>query len=121
MHTYKLATIAYKVLCFIALIAMIMYWAYKYIKDEDLCLVDYKSFKDDRNEENLPTLTICFHTPFIEENFPKLESSTKEDSITTSTLYAEYLQGKGSNFSVQFANITYNDVCLLYTSDAADE
>ena len=112
MYTYKSATLAYRAVCFIALIAMIMYWAYKYIKDEDLCLVDYKSFKDERNEENLPTLSICFNTPFIEENFPKLESITKEDSTLSSTLYSEYLQGKGSNFSDQFANITYNDIAI---------
>ena len=112
MNTYKSAILVYRAVLFIALIAMIMYWVYKYIQDEDLCLVDYKSFNDDKNEENLPTLSICFHTPFIEEKFPKLESSRKEDSILSSALYAEYLQGKRSNFTNQFANITYNDIAI---------
>ena len=52
MYAYKTATLAYKAVCFIALIAMITYWAYKYVKDEDLCLVDYKSFKEKKNEEH---------------------------------------------------------------------
>ena len=112
MYAYKSAIIAYRALLFIALIAMIMYWVYKYIQDEDLCLVDYKSFNDDKNEENLPTLSICFHTPFIEEKFPKLKSSTKEDAILGSALYSEYLKGKRSNFTNQFANITYNDIAI---------
>ena len=73
MHTYNSATLLYKGVCIIATIAMISFWVYKYVKDDDLCLVDYKSFKDDDSDVDLPTLSLCIFTPFIEENFAKLD------------------------------------------------
>ena len=58
----------FKVCCSLAVVLMISYWILKYSQDEDLCLVDYISIQEVK-EESLPVLSVCFYHPFIEDKF----------------------------------------------------
>ena len=71
---------------------MVIYWIFKFIKDEDLCLVDYKLYKQ-AEEEDLPTLTLCINNPFIEERISRI------DDNLNSSHYIDYLEGNDNEIS----------------------
>ena len=80
---------------------MICVWVRKFMLDEDLCLVDYKSFGN-TNDIELPEVSFCFKNPFIEEQL--------QEFGTNSTAYLQHLSGTG--FSESLNNINYADVTL---------
>ena len=51
--------------CFFSAFGMTIYWYYKFWKDEDLCIVDYKHF-DDSDDDVYPMLSLCFSNVIIE-------------------------------------------------------
>ena len=92
----------FKVGCFTVVIYMMSLWIEKYMKDEDLCLVDYRSFKN-RSDMELPKLSLCLTQPFIDHNLENLGVSTKE--------YLDHLKGESFNQSlaqINFTNVTIN-------------
>ena len=62
VNSFKLA---FKIFCLSVTAVMIVYWIAKYLKDEDISVLEYKLVK---NMETVfhPELTICFENPFIE-------------------------------------------------------
>ena len=106
MSMLKVLSTSFKVLCGSVVISMVTYWIYKYFKDEDLCLVDYKAVQDS-NDESLPVVSVCFHYPFIDEYFPN------KNYPLNGTSYMEYL--KGNVFDEEFQDIDYENVILNFT------
>ena len=51
--------------CFLSAFGMTIYWCFKYWKDEDLCVIDYKHF-DDTDDDVYPVLSLCFANVIIE-------------------------------------------------------
>ena len=103
MKCFEFFKYLFKISCFVVVICMISVWVQKYIKDDDLCLVDYKSFSDTIDIE-LPEVSICFLNMFNEEKLFQLG--------TNKTAYLKYLTG--SDFSGKLANINYNNVTINF-------
>ena len=78
---------------------MVIIWVIRFMQDEDLCLVEYKTFRDARDIE-LPDTSLCFEEPFDERKLNSLG--------TTSYAYREHLAGNSINASL--ANVNYEDV-----------
>ena len=45
---------------------MISVWVDQFMRDEDLCLVDYRAFKPE-NDVDFPEVSFCFADPIIED------------------------------------------------------
>ena len=78
---------AYKAACLIVTAVMIVYWINKYLKDEDISVVEYKLVKD-MEAAFLPEFTICFDTPIIEEKMNGIQIEIN------SQMYLKYLKGE---------------------------
>ena len=78
------------------------YWIYKYWKDEDITVIEYKAFKDSEMM-NLHATSICFSNPFKTSNGPL------ENNKTLSTEnYLKLLQGDNS-FNRKYEAITFEN------------
>ena len=99
MKLLGVAKFTFKISCFITVLCMISLWVSRFMKDEDLCIVEYKSFGNAEDIE-LPEASLCVQDPFVEHKLNVL-------GITTAT-YREHLAGKGFNESL--TNINYTDV-----------
>ena len=93
----------FKVCCSLAVVLMISYWILKYSQDEDLCLVDYISIQEVK-EESLPVLSVCFYHPFIEDTFKQL------DPKFNATYYVEHLSG--NVFEEKFQQTEYETLAF---------
>lgn len=98
----QLVEYSFKVSCFIIVILMISRWIEKYMKDEDLCLVDYRSF---RNSSDLvvPDLSVCLTNPFIDKELQKWGVPSED--------YVNHLRAYPFNQSlakINFTNVTVN-------------
>ena len=102
--------ISYKVVCTIVLLSMVIYWIFKFVKDEDLCLVDYKMYYQ-ADEEKLPTFTLCITDPFIDEQIRKVDSSLNSSS------YIDFLQGNERDLNLNLKRIEYNNVTVNLKND----
>ena len=76
---------------------MIIIWVIRFMKDEDLCLVEYKPFRDASDVE-LPDVSFCFKDPFDERKLNSLG--------TTSHAYHEHLIGNSFNESLAHINLS---------------
>ena len=98
---YKTIDIIFKTLCIFVVIVMISYWLYKFSKDEDVCLVDYKPLKT-ALDIPFPEASLCFQRPLLEE---KLNAY----GVNISS-YEQYLKGEVSNEKLR--NIPFKDVSI---------
>ena len=80
---------------------MTVYWCYRFWKDEDLCLVDYKSY-DSSLDVDYPMLSFCLRDPFIESRIQQYNDTL------TSEKYENYLMGL--EYYDEFESIDFNDV-----------
>ena len=72
----------FKGACWVAAVMMVLYWVVEFsIKDEDLSIVDYKTFYQERNIM-LPEVSLCIENPFIEDKLIRV-SSTKTQTLKT--------------------------------------
>ena len=55
----------FSVACFLAAFGMTVWWCYRYSKDEDLCLVDFKSIESSNDLEEL-MFSFCLLEPVLE-------------------------------------------------------
>ena len=81
---------------------MVGYWMYKYQKNEDITLVEYKSL-DKIKEAIYPEPTICFVEPFLTN-----ESLYVTKDRNFSQKYNSYLSGK--KYDDNFKQIEYDQV-----------
>lgn len=88
--------------CFLSAFVMTIYGCYKYWKDENLCVVDYKHFENSR-EEVYPILSLCFSNIIIEHKLKEYNHTFNVDK------YIEYLKGDAyydGMETVDFENVT---------------
>ena len=94
----------FKGACWVAAVMMVLYWMFEFsIKDEDLSIVDYKTFYQETNIM-LPEVSLCIENPFIEDKLKEINST-----ITISK-YLQFL--KGEIFDEQMKDIDYDNVTL---------
>ena len=93
----------YHCICWSAALATVLYCISVYIQNEDLCIVDYKQYYENKFDM-LPTLSICLKDPVA---WSKL--GTPVQTVNAST-YLNFL--KGDYFSSEMLNIDYNSSIL---------
>ena len=114
LKKYNTLTTWFKLICGVVVISMLSYWLVKYFKDEDLCLVDYKSTSN-LNEESLPALSICLHNPVLDEKLEQINPNINK------TIYYEYIRGNSNAEDLNdFDDVNYDDVIFKMT-DYIDE
>ena len=94
----------FKFLCIVTAGVMVGYWFYKFQKNEDVSLIDYKTFKDAENAK-LPEMNFCVIHPFYD---------IKLDNISrglNAAKYVKYLQGR---FPVNktYEGVNYDEVTV---------
>ena len=99
MKAFKIGKFLFHVSCFIIVFCMVSVWIHTFMKDEDLCLVEYKSFRS-TTDIDLPDVSLCVNLPFLDQKLKDLGTNTSE--------YYNHLAGDYIN--VNLANINYNDV-----------
>ena len=101
LNTFKLA---FKVLCLFVTAGMIVYWIAKYLKDEDISVVEYK-LVENMESAIQPEFSICFENPFIEEKF------NNNNSNISSERYLQYLNGDMPG-DATYEGIDYDNVTI---------
>ena len=99
MKYIKYFFICFKFCCLITAFVMVGYWIFKYSKDEDITVIEYKSFQDS-DSINLPVISICFDNPFLIN-----QSDFKTEN------YVKYLRGD-MDFYDDHRNVPYDRVTL---------
>ena len=94
----------FRILCVVAAGFMVGYWIYKYHNNEDMTLIEYKSFT--LSDDTLyPEFTLCVWDPFMDAKFNYTNRVTKES-------YLQYLNGSisvnDSLTNVRFDSVTVN-------------
>ena len=92
--------------CFSAAFGMTIFWGYKFWKDEDLCVIDYKTFESSPDVYH-PILSVCFTGAVIQS---KLE---KYNATFTSEKYYEFLYG--NKYYDGMEKVDFDDVTLNLT------
>ena len=90
-------------LCASAAFMLTCWCFYKYVKDDDVSLVNYKRYHDDK-DSIYPSLTLCFNNPFLND---KLESVGEGINTTT---YSKFLEGL--HWDNRLVRINYDDVTI---------
>ena len=93
-----------KAICLIATAGMIIYWITKYLKDEDISVVEYNLVKNMETAFQ-PEFTICFENPFIEEKLSDINSNI------SSQKYVQYLNGEIPG-DATYKGIDYDNVTI---------
>ena len=96
---YEVFQYVFKLGCLIVVVCMITFWFKKYLKDEDVCLVDYVEINNRSNIEP-PVLSLCFVDPFIDENLEKFGVDSNQ--------YLKHL--KADPFTINLTKIEYTNV-----------
>ena len=103
MKFIYLMLLGFKFLCILTACWMAGFWIYKYAKNEDITLIEYKTFKDSNSME-LPSMSICFVDPFVNKN----TSSGSNNTINTK-IYMKYLLGDKDLYP-NYSSINYEDL-----------
>ena len=95
--------LVFNLVCWISTITLVSYWIYVYTLDEDLCIVDYRKYFEDKSDE-FPVLSICLKNHISEE---KLKLQNPEITIQR---YIDFLNGEV--FDEELAKINYEHVTI---------
>ena len=99
---FKVFTFLFHVSCFISVLCLVSVWVHKFMKDEDLCLVEYKSLGT-TTDTYLPDVSLCIQYPFLDEKLNDLGTNT--------TAYYKHLSGDDFNenlLSINYTNVTFD-------------
>ena len=100
---WKCFVVIYDIACWTTTTCIIFYWIYLFSLDEDLTVMDYKSYESTNSSE--PMLSLCFKNPF---NKTKLKLTSPEINETS---YLEFLNGTSFNKEMwqhDYTNITFD-------------
>ena len=105
MKTVQFLLRFFQFVCLCTAFGMAGYWIFKYVKNEDITLVEYKAFKDS-DSLNLPAMSICFMDPFLMDN-----ATSEYNGKLNSETYLKYLHGDMSSYQ-DYKNIVFDQVTL---------
>ena len=93
----------FRILCFATAGFMVGYWIYKFHKNEDVTLIEYKTFSE-TEDTVYPEFTICIMNPFMRSKFDNERGLTKE-------IYLQYLNGSIPG-NGSFMNVEYESMAI---------
>ena len=103
----KYLEITFKLSCILAVSLMIGYWIYKFNRNDDITLIEYKSVNE-LDDVILPELSLCIREPFLSRSFSNKTGSLKEEKGA----YENYLRGninlRKEHHDVEYDNVTLN-------------
>ena len=88
MKAFQYFNLVFKCICILIAVAMAGFWIHKFLKNEDVTLIQYETLND-IDSIHLPAMSICFVNPFFMGN-----ESVGNATDTKSIAVLEYLQGK---------------------------
>ena len=101
---FKTFKLAFKAVCLIVTTGMIVYWIAKYLKDEDISVVEYNLVKNMETAFQ-PEFTICFENPFIEGKMNDISAEISRQE------YLQYLKGEVPGNEI-YKGIDYENVTI---------
>ena len=103
LHLYTLNVI-FKTFCGLVTIFMVGYWLEKFLRNEDLSMIQYKRIETSRNII-YPEVTICNSLPFIDGNFKDVGIDISLDD------YRSYLRGE-KRITEDYGYVDFDNVTL---------
>ena len=95
----------FKLLCIITASIMVGYWIYKYSSNEDISIIEYKSFKE-FDSLSLPAMSICISKPFLIKN-----GTLDNNRNVKIESYLKYLRGDNGLYQ-NYQNVSYEQVSI---------
>ena len=95
MNLFRFGKFVFTSSCFVTVLGIISLWVNKFMKDEDLCLVEYKSVKSTPGIE-LPDVSFCMEKPLLEKKLNELGTNTID--------YINHLSAKDYNENLTSIN-----------------
>ena len=105
---FAISSNIFHALCTLAAFFMVVFWGLKFYENEDVSVINYTSYDNDRNI-TYPELSICITEPFIYQNLP-----WSWENKGSSRKYRWYLAGAIDDTSrtkyeqINFFNVTLN-------------
>ena len=92
----------FNVFCFMITFGLISFWGYKFFMNEDLSVVEYSEYDNDKDGNPYLPHTLCFRNPFLAPDKTHLNQSQKLN-------IEKYLSG---DESVDLSDLDYKDTAL---------
>ena len=93
----------FHIICNLAALGLVCWCIYKFNKDNDVSLVQYKQYHGEK-DNIYPSLTLCFTNPFLDD---KLKNIGNGINVKT---YSNYLQGL--HWDDRLVNVDYDNVTI---------
>ena len=93
----------FHLICSVAALSLVVYWLYKFSRNADLCIVDYKKYHYTESDV-FPMLTICLKNPFSNERFMAHAPGINQ------TAYLRFLSGR--EFDHKMLNVKYENMLI---------
>ena len=94
----------FKMACTVATISMVSFWVFKFQKNDDLSVIEYKHISNIKEMIN-PEFNVCFKRPFLSDKLGEINTDISFDH------HSEYIEGK-LNFDDRHKHIDFNNVTL---------
>ena len=94
----------FKAVCLTATLIMVVYWIMKFLRDEDVSVIDYQALETIENPIQ-PEFSICLENPFKEEKFNRTGTGIQLKS------YISYLGGHITG-NDNYKHIDFDDVSI---------
>lgn len=101
--SWKKCVLFFDGICWSTTVTVIFYWIYIFSQNEDLCIVDYKKYYQDKTDV-FPVLSLCFRNPFSNKKLGMSSAGINDTS------YLEFLEGK--YFSPEMLAIDYKNITM---------
>ena len=107
MVSIRFAIIIFKLLCIATAGFMVGFWVYKFQKNEDISVIEYKAFKDSK-EIFYPELTLCFAKPIEDEKWNNISRGLNK------MVYLERYLGGRMPANETYYKIPYGDASINF-------
>ena len=102
--TYDTLSLTFKICCMMVAVSMAGFWVYKFQKDDNVSVVEYKDLRM-TDDAVYPETSICILNPFLGDKFGQDRSNVSIEE------YLDFLSGTG-DFDERYREVEFFDVTL---------
>ena len=77
MSKWEMFACVFKTFCLLITFGLISFWGHKFLMNEDLSIVEYKEYNNEKDGNPYLSHTLCFRTPFLSSDKTDLNQSEK--------------------------------------------